>query len=120
MAIDFRLAYNSGTEIVDLFPGSDIKLVRGNENIMKYSTIEVTVPSNSAQQTTQNISITTNEKQVSAPVFMLLKSTGAQAEFDFATISQYKIEDNLLIIDRLYNFPQYDIDIVLLFEEAGV
>lgn len=120
MAVNFRLAYNDGLEIVDLFPKSNFSAIENTGNIMKYSTIDVTIPAPTSQNITQTISITTTDKQVSSPVYMILTSTGTQAEADYATINQYQVTTNQLIITRLYNFPQDSINVTLIFEEAGV
>lgn len=120
MAINFRLAYNSGLEIVDLFPNSNISAIQGIDNIMKYSTIDVTIPAPTSQDTTQIISISTTVSQVNAPVSMILTSTGTQAEIDYATITQYEVNTNQLTITRLYTWPEDSINVTLIFEEAGV
>ena len=120
MAVNFRLAYNSGLDIVDLFPASSMAAVDGAENVMQYSTLNVTIPAPTSQDVTQTISITTTAQQVAAPVYMVLTSTGAQAESDYATISQYQVTENQLVITRLYNWPQDSINVTLIFEEAGV
>lgn len=120
MAVNFRLAYNSALEIVDLFPASSMGAVDGAENVMQYSTLNVTIPAPTSQDVTQTISITTTAQQVAAPVYMVLTSTGAQAESDYATISQYQVTENQLVITRLYNWPQDSINVTLIFEEAGV
>lgn len=120
MAVNFRLAYNDGLEIVDLFPKSNFSAIENAGNIMKYSTIDVTIPAPSSQQLTQTISITTTSKQVNAPVYMVLNSTGEQAEEDYTTINQYRVTTNQLIITRLYKQPKNSINVTLIFEEAGV
>lgn len=120
MAVNFRLAYNSGLEIVDLFPASSMGAVDGAENVMQYSTLNVTIPAPTSQDVTQTISITTTAQQVATPVYMVLTSTGAQAESDYATISQYQVTENQLVLTRLYNWPQDSINVTLIFEEAGV
>ena len=120
MPVNFRLAYNNSLNIVDLFPATNINAINDNDNIMKYSTIDVTIPSVTTQQTTQTISIETTAQQVSAPVYMILNSTGEQAEMDYATINQYQVITNQLIVTRLYSWPQNNIDVTLVFKEAGV
>lgn len=120
MAVNFRLAYNSGLEIVDLFPATNMGAVDGTDNIMQYSTINVTIPAPASQDVTQTISITTTTQQVAAPVYMLLTSTGAQAENDYSTITQFQVLENQLVITRLYQWPQNSINVTLIFEEAGV
>ena len=120
MAVNFRLAYNSGLEIVDLFPASSMAAIENNSAVMQYSTINVTIPAPTSQDITQTISITTTDKQVAAPVYMVLTSTGNQAENDYSTIDQYQVTTNQLIITRLYRWPQNSIDVTLIFEEAGV
>ena len=120
MAVNFRLAYNNGLGVVDLFPKSSISAIDGNDNIMKYSILNVTIPAPTSQDVIQTIPITITNKQVAAPVYMLLTSTGAQAEEDYFTIDQYQVTTNQLIITRLYNWPQDSINVTLIFEEAGV
>lgn len=120
MAVNFRLAYNSGIEIIDLFPNSAISCVQGIDNIMQYSTINVTIPAPTSQDITQTISISTTTSQVNAPVSMILTSTGTQAEIDYATITQYEVNTNQLIITRLYTWLEDSINVTLIFEEAGV
>lgn len=120
MALNFRLAYNRGLDIVDLFPASSMDAVDGNEYVMQYSTIDVTIPAPTSQDVTQTISITTTPKQVAAPVYMFLTSTGEQAEAGYFTINQYQVTTNQLIITRLYGWPQDSINVTLVFEEAGV
>lgn len=120
MAVNFRLAYNSGLNIVDLFPSSNMKAVDNTDDIMQYSFINVTIPPPSNQANTQSISISTTSKQVSAPVYMFLNSSGEQAMLDYLTISQFQVTNNQLILTRLYSWPEENINVTLLFEEVGV
>lgn len=120
MALNFRLAYNTGIEFVDLFPWTGIEGIVDGNNILQYSTIPVTIPPVSSSTITQTISITTSTQQASAPVYMVLTSTGNQAEQDYATITQYQVQDNGLVLTRLYSWPQDSINVVLIFEEGGV
>lgn len=122
MAVNFRLAYNDSTKIVDLFPRIGIAAVENNSDLLHYSVIDnITIPVPSiGEELTQTITITTTTKQISAPVAMFLVSTGTQAEADYATISQYSVEQNQLIITRLYNLPTNTITVQLVFLEAGV
>ena len=120
MAVNFRLAYNSGLEIVDLFPASSMDAIIDNSNVMQYSTINVTIPAPASQTMTQTIAITTTQSQLNSPVYMLLTSTGTQAIVDYATINQFQVSTNQLIITRLYNWPEDSINVILIFEEAGV
>lgn len=119
MAVNFRLAYNDGLDIVDLFPKSNVMSIIDNTNAMKYSTIDVVIPAPTTEVMTQTIAITTTTAQVNAPVYMFLNSTGEQAEIDYSTITQFSIENNQLIITRLYNWPEESIDVTLLFKEVS-
>lgn len=118
MAVNFRLAYNSGTEFVDLFPRTNIDEIIGGR-MMSYSTISVTIPSPSSATTTQTVAITTTDNQVASPVSMMLTSTGSQAQADYATITQFEILENQLVLTRLYSQPTGSINVVLIFEEAS-
>lgn len=120
MAVNFRLSYNSGLEFVDLFPGSSMSAVQGTDNIMSYSTIDVTIPAPATQDVTQTIAITTTDAQANAPVYMILNSTGNQSEEDYATINQFQIQTNSLVITRLYSWPKDSINVTLIFKEAGI
>lgn len=120
MAVSFRLSYNSGLGFVDLFPGSGMSAVQGIDNIMSYSTIDVTIPAPDAQDVTQTIAITTTDAQVNAPVYMVLNSTGNQSEKDYATINQFQIQTNSLVITRLYSWPKDSINVTLIFKEASI
>lgn len=118
MAVNFRLAYNAGNEFVDLFPRTNMEAIQTN-NTLKYSTINVTIPNPNSTNITQSITITPSTTQVNSNVYMLLNSTGSQAQQDYATITQYQVTENALIITRLYNQPSGDIEVTLLFEEGG-
>lgn len=119
MALNFRLAYNAGAEFIDLFPQTGIQGITDVGNVLSYSTINVTIPAVSSG-TTQTISIATTAAQASAPVYMVLTSTGTQAEQDYATIAQYEVQSNSLILTRLYSWPQDSIEVTLIFMEGGV
>lgn len=118
MAVNFRLAYNSGTEFVDLFPRTNMDGVIG-DNMMSYSTISVTIPAPSPAATTQTVAITTTDSQEASPVSMMLTSTGSQAQADYATITQFEVLENQLVLTRLYSQPTGSINVVLIFEEAS-
>lgn len=119
MAVNFRLAYNDGLDIVDLFPKSNVMSIIDNTNAMKYSTIDVAIPAPTTEVTTQTIAITTTTAQVNAPVYMFLTSTGEQAEIDYSTITQFSVSTNELELVRLYNWPQESINVTLVFKEVS-
>lgn len=127
MAVDFRLAYNSGIEIVDLFPQSSIKAVQGinfdtgHEAILSYSTLNVTIPVPTSQEVTQIIPVTFNSNQ-NGFFYTILLSTGEQAQSDYNTITQIATDtsNNQLEITRLYSMPQESIEIMLIFIQGGV
>lgn len=87
-------------------------------NALKYSEVIVTVPTTS--DLLQNIPIQLTDTQKNAPFSIKLKSVGQQAVQDFATITQIKIEENNLIIARLFEKPKNSIDVVLKFKEGGI
>ncbi len=120
MAIDFRLSVNAGGEYTDLFPRTGMAGIKGTENVLKYSEIEVNIPAVTEGQNIQNIAITTTARQVDAPVYMMLLSTGEQAEKDYGTITQFAVMENQLTITRLYSWPTGEIKVKLLFEEKGL
>ena len=126
MAVDFRLAYNSGIEIVDLFPQSSIEAVQGidfdsgYEAILSYSTLNVTIPAPTTQEVTQTIPVTFDANQNNF-FYTVLVSTGAQAQSDYNTITQISTDtsNNQLVITRLYDMPQDSIEIMLIFMQGG-
>ena len=120
MAINFRLAYNQGIDYVDLFPRSSMEAVIDSDNILQYTTINVNIPVPTGTPTTQTITIATTQAQVDSPVAMQLITTGEQAEQDYSTITQFEVQNNALVITRLYNWPQQAIDVELVFQQKGV
>lgn len=119
MAVNFRLEYNSGTNIVDLFPQTSLDAINISQNILSYSTIAVSIPAPTSANLTQTVPITTTDIQINSPVYMILVSSGTQAQSDYATITQYQVLENQLILTRLYNQPTGNIDVVLIFQEAN-
>lgn len=120
MAVNFRLAYNQGINYVDLFPRSNMEAIIDSGNILKYTTINISIPAPTGNPTIQNVSISTTMQQVNAPFVMQLISTGEQAENDYSTIDQVEVQENSLIITRLYNWPVGDIEVELVFQQEGV
>lgn len=114
--VDFRLSYKNNTEYVDLFPRTSMEGIIGAEQAFKKVSLDVTIPA--SQDTTQTIQITTDAKMPDSIVEMYLVTTGEQAEQDYATIDQYEIQTNQMIITRLGNKPTGSIDVVLLFYET--
>lgn len=118
MAVNFRLAYNEGLSFVDLFPKSSVQAITDATSLLKYSTINVTIPVPTGTDVTQTVAITTTESQVAAPVEMYLVSTGEQAQSDYNTIDQFSVTTNQLNITRLYDVPTGSIEVQLVFKEA--
>lgn len=119
MAVNFRLAYNNGLDYTDLFPKTNFQGVSGAENILSYETMTVTIPAIAEGTTTQTIDITTTEEQVNALVDMYLNTTGGTSENDYASITQYQVLTNQLVITRLYTCPTNDIEVTLVFKIKG-
>ena len=122
MSLNFRLAYayDDGNQFSDLFPSTSMDAIQDSNAILSYSSVTVTIPASTAQTLTQTISTNFTAAQVVAPFSVILNSNTTQSKNDFATITQIEVSTNQLIITRLYNFPQNDIEITLLFEEEGV
>ena len=118
MAVDFRLSYNSGIEIVNLFPQSSIQAITDATNLLQSSTINATIPVPTTADVSQTVAITTTTAQVNAPVEMYLVSTGDQAQSDYNTITQFSVTENQLNLTRLYEQPVGEIEVRLVFEEA--
>lgn len=120
MSLDFRLAYNSGVEYVDLFPVTSLEAISGTENSLKITPLSVTIPSVSPGTIVQSITIPTTDSKNNSQVSMLLVSSGNDAIRDYSTIDQFQVNNGELIINRFYNYPISDIDVILLFYETGV
>lgn len=115
MPTNFRLAYNAGTDYVDLFPKTSIQAITDASQVYQITTLQVTIPAVSTM--TQTITITTDSAMASSPVRMVLDSTGDQAESDYSTITQFQVNTNELVITRLYSMPTGSIDVTLIFFE---
>ena len=118
MPTNFRLAYNSdGLNYVDLFPKTSTDAIIGADNIYEITQLQVDIPAPTSSTTTQTISITTTPQMVAAPFRMYLVSTGEQAKSDYSTITQAQVQENELLITRLYNMPADTITVELVFFE---
>ena len=117
MAINFRLEYTNGIEFIDLFPASSVYGIFGGANINNTLVTLVTIPPpGGVAPSTQNVAITTNDnRMLTCPFEVVLLSTGAQAEYDYGTISQMQVTTNTLTITRLYTMPVATIQVALVF-----
>lgn len=118
MPTNFRLAYNSdGLNYIDLFPRTTTGAIIGADNIYEITQLQVDIPAPSTSTLTQSVAISTTPQMVSAPFRMYLVSTGEQAESDYSTITQVQVQENELIVTRLYNMPTDTITVGLVFFE---
>lgn len=118
MPTNFRLAYNSdGLNYVDLFPRTSTNAIVDADNIYEITKLQVDIPAPSASTLTQSITISTTPQMVAAPFRMYLVSTGEQAESDYSTITQVQVQENELIVTRLYSMPEDTITVELVFFE---
>lgn len=118
MPTNFRLAYNSdGLNYVDLFPKTSTDAIIGADNIYEITQLQVDIPAPSTSTLTQSVAISTTPQMVSSPFRMYLVSTGEQAESDYSTITQAQVQENELIVTRLYNMPVDTITVGLVFFE---
>ena len=118
MPTNFRLAYNSdGLNYVDLFPKTSTDAIIGANNIYEITQLQVDIPAPSTSTLTQSVAISTTPQMVSSPFRMYLVSTGEQAESDYSTITQAQVQENELIVTRLYNMPVDTITVGLVFFE---
>lgn len=118
MPTNFRLAYNSdGLNYVDLFPKTSTNAIVDADNIYEITKLQVDIPAPSTSTLTQSITISTTPQMVAAPFRMYLVSTGEQAESDYSTITQVQVQENELIVTRLYSMPEDTITVELVFFE---
>lgn len=118
MPTNFRLAYNSdGLNYVDLFPRTSMDAIIGADNTYEITQLQVDIPAPSTSTLTQSVAISTTTQMVSSPFRMYLVSTGDQAESDYSTITQVQVQENELIVTRLYNMPVDTITVELVFFE---
>lgn len=117
MPTNFRLAYTDGIEYIDLFPSTSIRGITDANNIFEIVSLDVTIPAPTSQTLTQSITIPTTQEMENTNFNAILLSTGAQAESDYATISQIQVNTNELVVTRLYDMPTDSIDVRLIFFE---
>ena len=118
MPTNFRLAYNSdGLNYTDLFPKTSAESILGADNIYELLELQVDIPVPTSSTLTQNVAITTTDKMLNSAFRVYLLTEGEQAEKDYATISQIEIQENQLVITRLYNMPTSAITVSLVFFE---
>lgn len=118
MPTNFRLAYNSdGLNYIDLFPRTSMDAIVGADNTYEITQLQVDIPAPSTSTLTQSVAISTTTQMVSSPFRMYLVSTGEQAESDYSTITQVQVQENELIVTRLYNMPVNTITVELVFFE---
>ena len=123
MNTNFRLmSKNVDNGYTDLFPRTSVQGIIGNENILKYDTLIIKVAPVAKGTLIQEINIVTTEKQEQSAFFVTLKddTNSINKLLSYQTINQIEIQHNKLIITRLYNWPQEEIEIELFFAEAGV
>lgn len=109
MAIDFRLAYRSPTEFVDLFPKTQLQAI-DDGNLFDTVILPVTIPA--SNDVTQTITITASAELANSVNRMYL-SSGSQE--DYSTITQYQVNTNQLVITRLYGGSENGIEVNLVF-----
>ena len=118
MSFKFRLAYNEGFDYTDLFPKTNVKAIEGNEDILKYSEINLTIPVTTELEQTIPLTLTSNQQN--SPFFIELQNVNEDTLTDYYTINQAQIVDNNLILIRLDNLPKNSIDVKIRFKEIGV
>lgn len=117
-AIGFRLSYLNGYDFIDLFPKTSIEGISGTEQMLKINSLQLTIPATTDM--TQIIPITTENNMEKTWVEMNLIGTTEQEKNDYATITQFEIQPNQLIITRLGSMPTGQIQVNLLFYMQGV
>ena len=118
MSLNFRLSYNEGFDYVDLFPKTNIESIEENNDILKYSELLVTVPVTT--EVNQSISLDLTSNQQKAPFYIQLVNVNENTMSDYSTINQAQIVNNNLILTRLNDYPKNEIQIKLIFKEAGI
>lgn len=113
--VKFRLSNKENNEYVDLFPRTTVDAIADDENIRGVQVLEVDVPATNSM--TQNIAIQTNAHTVDAP-FEIHFISGDKN--DYNTITQARVTANTLTLTRLYNMPQGQVKIALVFYTMGV
>ena len=118
MPIDFRLSFKDGAGYTDLALRTSMGAIIDADNVYKKVFLTVNIPA--SNDTTQTISIVTDEKMPDSDVEMYLNTTGEQAQTDYNTISQFQVLENQLVITRLGDKPTGTIEVTLIFYEKGV
>ena len=118
MALNFRLAYNSGYDYIDLMPNTSIEQIQGIGNILKYSTMDIEIPAFTGL--TQEIPISMTEKQKVAPLSMELLDENVESLASYFTFDQAETQADKLVITRLGKGSETPINVRLRFWEGGV
>lgn len=121
MFVDFRLAVNTGNEYTDLFPRTDMEGVIDKNQALKYSERIVDVEPVAEGTQIQKVAFSPQltVEQTYGVFFVELMTEGEQAQKDFDTIVQCRIEfPNEMSVMRLYSWPTATIKLKLIFQEA--
>lgn len=118
MPTNFRLAYNSdGLNYTDLFPKTSTNAIVGANNIYEITQLQVDIPAPTSKTLVQTISIVTTQQMLNSSFRVYLLTTGDQAINDYGTISQIEIQENSLLVTRLYSMPLNTISVEIVFLE---
>lgn len=116
---DFRLSYLNGSDFVDLFPKTSMESLIDGDNILSFIVIPVTIPV--TIENIQTIPLVTSETNLEDFwVDMYLMGNTEADKIAYATITQYEIKQNELIITRLNKSPVSEIQVQLIFYKQGV
>lgn len=113
--MNFRLAYKSGINYIDLFPKTNTDGIIDLEKTFTIETLNVNVPATTNQ--IQSIAVTTTSNMLNSVYqYFLVNSTTSETSIaDFATISKIDITTNQITITRLNDMPTNSIDIIIVF-----
>lgn len=113
MSLNFKLAYNSGFDYVDLFPRTSVDAIEFDKKATKQYSIQVNIPK--SNDLLQTISIKTPLELSDKIVYMTLLYRKETDIYNYSTISQFSIENGTLKITRLYGGSLSDIQVLLTF-----
>ena len=118
MAVNFRFEVKEDTgEYTDLFFRSSTDAILDGQDLYYRVGLDVTIPAPDTETFVQTVPITTDAKMPDSQFYVFLTSTGEQAEKDYATINQIECQANQLLVTRLGNMPEGDINVHLVFYE---
>lgn len=116
MAQNFRLSYQKDGGFTELFPRTSISGIIDESqgtNYLGFTFLPVTIPV--ATGITQSITIATTPEMLNSWVEMYLNDNSDDKQIAYNTLTQFEVKENELVITRLGDMPDTEIEVTLVF-----